>query len=152
MTSAAGASISTFRLQKRKVVSLLSVTRLFPLRGVVGPLGLNMFGTLPYIAIGNKNPIAKRGHRKYNGGVVRPRAGFSEIQNKYKENETFRTFYKILSLACRGGPPPAGEENFVECSESFIFLVVIFYFAGAGIWADTSTVVFSVAAFSHWVF
>ena len=109
--------------------------------------------------------LIKSGHRKEIGGGVWTHAGFSKIQHKYKENKTFRTFYKILSKesktfrtfykilsqACRGDPP-AGEENFVECSECLIFLVFMLHFAETGMCPDTSANFFPVAAFSNGVF
>ena len=52
-----------------------------------------------------------------------------------------------------GGSPLARPTSFFAgCSECVIFFVLVFYFAEAGVWADTSTVVFSVAAVSNGVF
>ena len=50
------------------------------------------------------------------------------------------------------GEIPAGEDNFVECSEYLIFIIFILYFAETGMWADTSTSFFPVAAFRKRVF
>ena len=80
------------------------------------------------------------------------KARYSENYTKcYKENTTFRTVYNML-LSYKGFPPVRKTSNFVECSECLIFIVLMLYFAEAGMWADTSTVVFSVAAFSNGVF
>ena len=83
---------------------------------------------------------------------------------------TFRTFYKQISLACRGGYPPAGEGQIVECSECDIFLfncclfslnkflefddchvfhIFVVDVAETEMWADTSANFFPVAAFSN---
>ncbi len=53
---------------------------------------------------GQTKTITKNGHRPYDGGGVRPHAGFSKLQNKYKEKKKFKTLYDF-SLSCRGGTP-----------------------------------------------
>ena len=72
-------------------------------------------------------------------------AGMTLMKIRHSEHSTTK------SSPARGFPPARLTYNFVECSECIIFIVFMLYFAETGMWVDTSTNFFPVAAFRNGV-